>query len=41
MTAYVFIALMIVGVFAGDLTRRWWRETKWKRRQKRPLRSKN
>jgi hypothetical protein len=25
---------MIVGIFAGDLVRRWWKENEWKRRWK-------
>jgi len=34
-TATLFIAVLIVAVFAGDLVRRWWRETEWKRRWRR------
>jgi len=38
MTAYVFIGLLVVSIFAGDMARRWWYETRWKRREKRPMR---
>jgi hypothetical protein len=27
-----FIALLLVGIFAVDLARRWWRENEWQRR---------
>ncbi|HUK33826.1 MAG TPA: hypothetical protein VLV86_07960 [Vicinamibacterales bacterium] len=30
--ATLFIAVLIVAVFVGDLVRRRWRETEWKRR---------
>ena len=30
--AILFIVLLVVGIFAYDLGRRWWRETEWKRR---------
>ncbi len=33
--ATVFIAVLLVVVFVGDLVRRWWRETEWKRRWRR------
>ena len=33
--ATLFIGLLIVAVFAGDLLWRWWRETEWKRRWRR------
>jgi hypothetical protein len=33
--ATIFIVVLVVGVFAADLTRRWWRETAWKRRWRR------
>lgn len=33
--ATLFILVLIVGVFAADLIRRWWRETEWKRRWRR------
>jgi hypothetical protein len=33
--ATIFIVVLVVGVFAADLTRRWWRETEWKRRWRR------
>jgi hypothetical protein len=28
----VFVALLIIVIFAVDLGRRWWRENEWKRR---------
>ncbi len=31
----LFIILLIVGIFAVDIGRRWWRETEWKRRWRR------
>jgi hypothetical protein len=31
-TSTLFIGLLIVGIFAFDLGRRWWRENEWKRR---------
>ena len=34
MTSTVFIVLMIFGIFAVDLVRRWWKENAWKRRWK-------
>ena len=30
--ATLFVVLLIVGIFAGDIIRRWWKETEWKRR---------
>ena len=33
--AVVFIVVLIVGIFAADLIRRWWRETEWKRQWRR------
>ena len=30
--AALFIVVLVVGIFAADLIRRWWRETEWKRR---------
>jgi hypothetical protein len=30
--ATIFITVLIVSVFVFDLTRRWWRETEWRRR---------
>jgi hypothetical protein len=30
--AAVFIVVLVVGIFAADVIRRWWRETEWKRR---------
>ena len=31
----VFLVLLIGGIFVGDIIRRWWRETEWKRRWRR------
>jgi len=28
----VFIVVLLVGIFAFDLWRRWWRENEWRRR---------
>jgi hypothetical protein len=28
----VFIIVLVVGIFAFDLVRRWWRENEWRRR---------
>jgi hypothetical protein len=28
----VFIIALLVGIFAFDLVRRWWRENEWRRR---------
>jgi len=33
--ATLFIAVLIVVIFVGDLVRRRWRETEWKRRWRR------
>ena len=33
-TSTLFIVLMILGIFAVDLIRRWWKENEWKRRWK-------
>jgi hypothetical protein len=33
--ATVFIAVLLVGIFAVDLGRRWWRENEWQRRWRR------
>ena len=33
--ATLFIGALVVGIFAVDLIRRWWRETEWKRRWRR------
>ena len=30
--ATLFVIVLIVGIFALDITRRWWRETEWRRR---------
>jgi len=34
-TAELFVALVIVGIFVVDIGRRWWRENEWKRRWRR------
>jgi hypothetical protein len=31
----LFIALLVTGIFAFDICRRWWRESEWKRRWRR------
>jgi hypothetical protein len=31
----IFIVLLLVVIFAGDMIRRWWKETEWKRRWRR------
>ena len=31
----LFIGLMIVVIFVGDMIRRWWKESEWKRRWRR------
>jgi hypothetical protein len=28
---YIFIALMVLGIFIGHLIWQWWRENEWKR----------
>jgi hypothetical protein len=33
--AIVFIIVLVVGVFAFDIGRRWWVENEWRRRWKR------
>jgi len=33
--ALVFIIILVVGVFAMDIGRRWWRENEWRRRWRR------
>jgi hypothetical protein len=30
MSAYLFIAIVIVVIFAVDAARRWWRQNQWK-----------
>jgi hypothetical protein len=30
--AVIFVIVLLVAIFAGDLAMRWWRETAWKRR---------
>jgi len=35
-TLMTFIVLLIVGIFAVDFGRRWWRENEWKRRFSKP-----
>jgi len=32
----LFIATMIVVIFAADIGRRWWRENEWRRRWRDP-----
>jgi hypothetical protein len=34
-TEIVFVIVMLIAIFVGDLVRRWWRETEWKRRWRR------
>jgi hypothetical protein len=34
--AAVSILVLIVGIFAVDIGRRWWRQTEWKRRWRNP-----
>jgi hypothetical protein len=36
MLAAVLIALLIAGIFAVDIGRRWWRQNEWKRRWRNP-----
>jgi len=31
----LFLVLLIVVIFGGDMIRRWWKETEWKRRWRR------
>jgi len=31
-TSTLFITVLIVGIFAFELVRRWWRQNEWKRR---------
>jgi hypothetical protein len=31
----IFVIVVLVAIFAGDLIRRWWRENEWKRRWRR------
>jgi hypothetical protein len=31
-TAALFIAVLIAGIFVVDLVARWWRENEWRRR---------
>jgi hypothetical protein len=31
----LFVVVMVVGIFAVDMLRRWWKETEWKRRWRR------
>jgi hypothetical protein len=33
--AIVFIVLLVIGVFAFDLGKRWWQENEWRRRWRR------
>ena len=32
MTSTLFITVLIVGIFAVELGKRWWRQNEWKRR---------
>jgi len=32
MLATIFVAVVILGVFAYDMVRRWWMQNEWKRR---------
>jgi hypothetical protein len=34
--AAIFIVLLIAGIFAFDIGRRWWRQNEWKRRWRNP-----
>jgi len=34
--AILFIILLVIGIFAFDLTLRWWRQNEWKRRWRDP-----
>jgi predicted DCC family thiol-disulfide oxidoreductase YuxK len=34
MSAYLFIAIFIVVIFAGDAAYRWWRQNQWKWRSR-------
>jgi hypothetical protein len=34
--ATVFIVLLVCGIFAVDVGRRWWRQNEWKRRWRKP-----
>jgi hypothetical protein len=36
MLAAVLIALLIAGIFAFDIGRRWWRQHEWKRSWRNP-----
>jgi len=31
-TSTLFITVLIVGIFAVELVKRWWRQNEWKRR---------
>jgi len=30
--AIVFVSLLVIGIFAVDIGKRWWRENEWQRR---------
>jgi hypothetical protein len=34
--AILFIGIVVGGIFAVELGRRWWRENEWKRRRRKP-----
>ena len=34
MFAEVFISVLMVGLFLGDMGRRWWLQNEWKRRMR-------
>jgi hypothetical protein len=34
--AALAIVLLVAGIFAFDIGRRWWRQNEWKRRWRRP-----
>jgi hypothetical protein len=36
MAGTVFITALVLGIFGWDFTKRWWKETEWKRRLRKP-----
>lgn len=36
MAAILFITALVLGIFAWDFIGRWWKETEWKRRLRKP-----
>jgi hypothetical protein len=34
--SYIFIAVLVIAVFAIDIGRRWWHENEWRRKWRRP-----